>query len=284
MTPDQYCAQKAAPRGSSLHYGLLFVPVEQRRAVIALHALRREVAKAADNPSDERVARARLAWWRAEVDRVFSGAPEHPVGRALMPHVAAFGIEQGRLERLLDGLEMDLTQTRYLDFEGLRVHCERVGGELAAIAAGIFSPAAAASDGYARNCGIAIRLTEILRGVGHDARHGRVYLPDDELQRFGVSAHEILKLESSDRFVELMRFQANRARGFYRDAFAALPDDRRRAQRPGLILAAIHASLLDEIDRDGFQVLRQRVSLTPLRKHWIAWRTWVWARPPRVAG
>ena len=128
---------------------------------------------------------------------------------------------------------------------------------------------------YAENLGIAFQLTNIIRDVGEDARRDRVYLPQDELARFGLTAEDILARKGGEPFVRLMEFQAARAQSYYDSAFSKLAAEDRASQRAGLIMAAIYRTLLDEISRDKFQVLEQRVTLTPLRKLWIAWKTWV---------
>ena len=282
MTPDEYCQDKAARSGSSFYYSFLFLPPDRRRAITALYAFCREVDDVVDSGGDAGVAAAKLDWWQGEVSRLFAGAPTHPVTLALAPHLAAFGIEQRHLVEVLDGMRMDLRQTRYLDYEGLRLYCRRVAGVVGVMASGIFGATDPRTAEYADRLGLALQLTNIIRDVGEDARAGRIYLPADDLQRFGVTAQEILRAQPSDRFVALMRFQAERARDAYRQAYASLPEADRRAQRPGFIMAAIYAALLEEIERDGFQVLQRRVALTPLRKLWIAWRTWVRGRPADV--
>jgi phytoene synthase len=283
MTPDEYCQDKAARSGSSFYYSFLFLPPAQRRAITALYAFCREVDDTVDEATDASVARARLDWWRTEVQRLFRGEPQHPVTRALQPAIAAYGIDEHRLLEIIAGMQMDLDQSRYLDFAQLRLYCHRVAGVVGELSAGIFSPGRPGLDAYAGALGIALQLTNIIRDVGEDARRGRVYLPIEDLQRFGVPAHQVLASQSSEAFVALMQFQAERARRYYREAFAALPPQACREQRTGLIMAAIYAALLAEIERDGFQVLAQRTSLTPLRKLWIAWRTWRSARPPAIA-
>jgi len=282
MTPDEYCQDRAARSGSSFYYSFLFLPPPQRRAITALYAFCREVDDVVDEASDPAIARAKLDWWRTELVRLFEDVPEHPVTRALQPHLRPFGIDRGRLSEIVDGMAMDLEQDRYLDFEGLRLYCHRVAGVVGTLSAQIFAGGATDCEAFAESLGIALQLTNIVRDVGDDARRGRVYLPIEDLQRHGVAVHEVLAARPSPQFTELMRFEAARARGFYRAAFAALPPHRVRAQRPSLIMAAIYARLLDEIEDDGFQVLRQRIALTPVRKLWIAWRTFVSSRPPRV--
>ncbi len=275
MTPDEYCQSKAAASGSSFYYSFLFLPPERRRAITALYAFCREVDDVVDEGSDPQVAAAKLAWWRAEVANLFADKPQHPVTRAIAPFKDKFAIDEKRLNEIIDGMEMDLRQTRYLDWTGLQAYCYHVASVVGLLAAGIFGYRDDSTLEYAKNLGIAFQLTNIIRDVGEDARKNRVYLPMEDLKRFGVPAADILQSRETPEFHSLMQFEAERARGYYESAMAALPASDRRAQRPGLIMAAIYRSLLDEIQREGFHVLTRRTSLTPLRKFWIAWRTWI---------
>ncbi|MBE7940060.1 MULTISPECIES: presqualene diphosphate synthase HpnD [Ramlibacter] len=272
MTPQEYVQQKAAASGSSFYYAFLFLPRPRRAAITAFYAFCREVDDVVDEVSDPGVAAAKLSWWQQEVAKSFRGQPEHPVMKALMPCAREFGIEERHLHAVIDGCRMDLEQTRYLDFPGLQRYCHLVAGVVGEVSARIFGQTQPATTQYAHTLGLAFQLTNIIRDVGEDAMRGRIYLPVSELQQFDVKAHELLKREYSPRFKALMQFQAERARGLYREAFALLPDADRRAQKPGLMMASIYRTLLDEIERDGFQVLHQRVSLTPLRKFWLAWK------------
>jgi 15-cis-phytoene synthase len=275
LTPDEYCQRKAAASGSSFYYSFLFLPGERRRAITALYAFCREVDDVVDETTDAQLAATKLAWWRQEVGLLFAGNPQHPVSKALQPALAPFGITAARLNEIIDGMEMDLTQTRYLDFAALERYCHHAAGVVGMLAAGIFGYGDARTLDYARSLGTAFQLTNIIRDVGEDARKNRIYLPIADLQEHGVSAADLLQARHSEAFVALMRFQAARARQFYARAMDALPASDRRAQRPGLIMAAIYSALLEEIERDGFQVLKGRTSLTPLRKFWIAWKTWL---------
>jgi len=279
MTPDEYCRERAASSGSSFYYSFAFLSLQRRRAITALYAFCREVDDIVDDSTDAGLARTRLDWWRDEIERLYAGHPQHPVMRALAPHLSDYRIERARLVEIVDGMQMDLEQDRYLDFEGLRLYCHRVAGVVGMLAANIFGARRESTSRYAEELGVALQLTNIIRDVGEDARRNRIYLPIEDLQRFGVSAHEILAIRPSDRFVELMRFQAARAREGYARAMTLLEPDERRAQRPGAIMAAIYFTLLDEIERDGFRVLTHRTSLTPVRKIWIAWRTWTFGAP-----
>jgi phytoene synthase len=272
MTPEQYVQEKAAASGSSFYYAFLFLPAPRRAAITAFYAFCREVDDVVDDMVDAGVAATKLAWWRNEVQQSFKGSPTHPVMKALMPHAATYTIEARHLLAVIDGCQMDLEQTRYLDYPGLQRYCHLVAGVVGEVAAGIFGQTDPQTTPYAHKLGQALQLTNILRDVGEDAMRGRIYLPVNELQQFDVKAHEILKRTYSDRFVALMKFQAQRAQGLYDEALALLPAADRRAQKPGLMMASIYRALLTEIERDNFQVLHQRVSLTPLRKFWLAWK------------
>lgn len=275
MNPHDYCQDKAAKSGSSFYYSFLFLPPERRQAITALYAFCREVDDVVDECHDLSLAQAKLAWWRNEVDQVFVGTPTHPVGLALKDVGTRFNLPREQLHEIIDGMEMDLNQTRYLDFKGLQLYCYRVASVVGLLAAEIFGYGDRQTLKYAHDLGLAFQLTNIIRDVGEDARRGRIYLPIDELQRFGVPAKDILEARHSDAFRTLMQFQTDRAKAFYAQAFEHLPANDRRSQRPGLIMAAIYRTLLDEIERDGFQVLDRRTSLTPLRKVWIAGTTWL---------
>ena len=275
MTPDEYCQQKAAASGSSFYYAFLFLPAERRRAITALYAFCREVDDVVDDGTDAQLAATKLAWWRVELGNLFAGRPQHPVTRALLPFLQKYSLSQERLAEIIDGMEMDLRQSRYLDWPALETYCYRVAGVVGLLAAAIFGYRDERTLDYARRLGIAFQLTNIVRDVGEDARKNRIYLPMEDLQRFGVPAADILQAKDTPAFRELMRFEAQRARGYYDQAMAVLPAVDRRAQRPGLVMAAIYRALLREIEDDGFRVLAQRTSLTPLRKFWIAWKTWV---------
>jgi phytoene synthase len=275
MDPHEYCQTKAAGSGSSFYYSFLFLPPDRRRAITALYAFCREVDDVVDECTDASVAQTKLAWWRKEVAAAYHGAPQHPVARALAEIGPRFNLAEARLLEIIDGMQMDLEFNRYPDFETLRLYCHRVASVVGLLSAEIFGYRDARTLAYAADLGLAFQLTNIIRDVGEDARRNRVYLPLDEIARHGVSEADITEARETDGFRRLMEFQIERALGYYRDAFAKLPADDRRAQRPGLIMAAIYQTTLDEIRRDGCRVLKQRVSLTPIRKLWIAWKTWI---------
>ncbi len=277
ISPQRYVQDKAAASGSSFYYAFLFLPGPRRAAITAFYAFCREVDDVVDESSDSGVAAAKLAWWRQEVQAAFAGRPSHPVMKALMPLAAEFQVQPQHLIAVIDGCQIDLQQTRFLDYAALQRYCHLVAGVVGEVAANIFGRTEPATLQYAHRLGLAMQLTNIIRDVGDDARRGRIYLPMSELQQFGVTAQEILKRDApwgySERFDALMRFQAERAHRLYDEAFGLLPEADRRAQKPGLMMANIYRTLLREIEADHFRVLHQRTSLTPLRKLWIAWRT-----------
>lgn len=275
MSPDNYCQNKAAQSGSSFYYSFLFLPTEKRRAITSLYAFCREVDDIVDDCSDPGVARQKLAWWHQQVDALFHGQAEHPVMKALLVHRDRCQLTAERMHAIIEGMEMDLDQSRYLDWPGLRKYCWHAASVVGQLSVGIFGYQNAATLEYAEKLGLAFQLTNIIRDVGDDARRGRIYLPLNELQEHNIKASEILNGEYSDRFTALMHFQTQRAKRYYQEALDTLPSIDRRNQRPGLAMAAIYHALLLEIERDQWQVLHQRISLTPIRKFWLAWKTWV---------
>jgi phytoene synthase len=272
MKSEEYAREQAIASGSSFYYAFLFLPEDRRAAITAFYAFCRAVDDVVDGASDPGIAATKLAWWQDEVRKAFGGAPSHPVMKQLLPGARAFGIEEGQLQAVIQGCQMDLQQTRYLDFQALQRYCHLVAGVVGEVSARIFGQSEPATTEYAHTLGLAFQLTNIIRDVGEDALRGRIYLPVNDLQQFDVKVHEILNRAYSDRFSALMRFQAERAHRLYDQALALLPAADRRSQKPGLMMASIYRTLLQEIERDGFQVLHQRVSLTPLRKFWLAWK------------
>ena len=275
MTPDQYCQEKCAASGSSFYYSFLFLPAERRRAIMALYAFCREVDDVVDECNDLSVASTKLAWWRQEVERVAEGKPQHPVGQALKQVAPGINLPKEQLLEIIDGMEMDLQQARYLDFKGLSLYCYRVASVVGLLAAEIFGYTDRQTQKYAHDLGMAFQLTNIIRDIGEDARRGRIYIPMDELKQFNVPAADILNGKYSDNFTALMQFQYERAERYYEQALAQLPAVDRKSQRPGLIMAAIYRTLLAEIKDENFQVLHQRISLPPGRKLWLAAKTWI---------
>jgi len=273
MTPDQYCQDKAAKSGSSFYYSFLFLPAMQKQAIIALYAFCREVDDVVDECSDPGLASNKLEWWRSEINNLFSGNPNHPVTQALKTSIENYNLPQEYFIEIIDGMAMDLEQFTYASFKDLSLYCYRVASVVGLMAAEIFGYEDRQTLKYAHNLGMAFQLTNILRDVAEDAARGRIYIPQDELQKFKVSQEDILNHQMTDNARQLMAFQAQRANEYYQKAFDLLPESDRYSQRCGIIMSAIYQATLKEIENDNFRVLDQRISLTPVRKLWIAWST-----------
>jgi len=273
MSPDQYCQQKAAGSGSSFYYSFLFLPLEQRRAITALYAFCREVDDVVDECSDKDVAHSKLDWWQKEIEQCFSGQPRHPVSRALQQPVQTYNLPAEYFQEIIDGMKMDLKQNRYETFSELALYCHRVAGIVGLLSAEIFGYRHRDTLKYAEELGTALQLTNIIRDVREDAERDRIYLPLDELLEYRINPYDLLNAGNTDKLQEMLGFQAQRARRYYQRALSHLPPTDRYAQRSGLIMAEIYRTLLDEMEMDEFRVLQQRLSLTPLRKLWIAWKT-----------
>jgi len=275
MDAHTYCHEKAVKGGSSFYYSFLFLPENRRRAITALYAFCREVDDVVDECTDPGVARVKLAWWRKEIATAYHGRPQHPVACALAEVAREFNLAEEHLQEIVTGMEMDLDIDRYPDFAALERYCYRVAGVVGLLSAKIFGYQDKRTLEYAANLGLAFQLTNIVRDVGEDARRGRIYLPLDEMERHRVTVADIAAARETDAFRRLIEFQIDRALDYYRRALDALPAVDRRAQRAGLVMAAIYRTLIDEIRADGCRVLTRRIKLTPLRKLWIAWRTWI---------
>jgi phytoene synthase len=273
MTPDQYCRDKAAKSGSSFYYSFMFLPAQRRQAITALYAFCREVDDAVDDIADPVVAAKTLAWWREEIERTFNGKATHPVGLALQTALQHFELHQEYFLEIIDGMEMDLYPQTYPAFKHLALYCHRVASVVGLLAAEIFGYDNRKTLKYAEKLGLAFQMTNIIRDVREDAERGRIYLPEEDLDRFQVKAEDILACKQTPELTHLLKFEADRAREFYREAMALLPQEDRFNQRTGLIMSAIYEATLDELEHDGFRVMQQRISLTPLRKLWLAWKT-----------
>ena len=276
MSAQAYCQQKAAASGSSFYYSFLFLPKAKREAITALYAFCREVDDVADECTDINIARTKLAWWRNEIRQLYTGNPQHPVTQALLPAIQTYKMDEEHFLEIIDGMEMDLDQNRYTDFKQLQLYCYRVASVVGLLSVQIFGYNNRNTLKYAHDLGMAFQLTNIIRDIGEDARRGRIYIPQDEIKKAGLSETDILHGHLSLKMQALIDFQIERAERFYDKALTALPQEDNKSQRTGLIMAAIYRTLLREIKRGGSQqVLHARISLTPLRKLWLAWTTWL---------
>ena len=282
MDALDYCRQKVAQSGSSFLSGFRFLPQAKKDGMTVLYAYCRELDDVVDDCSDPAVAQATLNWWRSDVDKIFSAAvPEHPVNQAMKKVAAEFAFPPEELADIINGMQMDLEQARYRDFADLSLYCYRVAGVVGRLITRILGFQHPQTLAYADKMGLALQLTNIIRDVGEDARRGRIYLPVDELQRFGVPAQAVMQAQPSEQFAELMAFQIQRAKQTYHEALALLPDSERRSQKAGLVMAAIYYALLQEIERDGAaNVLKYKIAIPGPRKKRIGLKTWLFGFRP----
>jgi 15-cis-phytoene synthase len=269
---------------SNFYYAFLTLPRRRREALYAVYAFCRTVDDIADLGDERGVDRAaqrtELERWRRDVARCYEpgGRPEHPIAAGLARAVSEFAIPREALLAIIDGVEMDLDQVRYETAEDLYPYCYRVASAVGLCCIEIFGYTDPRAREYAVNLGTALQLTNIMRDVGADARAGRVYVPQEDLRKFGVTTEDLRAGRYSDEFVSLMRHQAARARQFYRAARDAFPTADARSLVAAEIMGRIYRALLDEIEARGFRVFEERVTVPTGRKLAIALRCWASVR------
>ena len=273
MTPQEYCQDKAAKSGSSFYYSFLSLPDQKREAITAVYAFCREVDDIVDAPGDPQIKNTKLNWWHHEIDNLYDATPQHPITKALKPVIKHFSLPKEYFAEIIDGMQMDLDQQRYASFKDLSLYCYRVASVVGLMSAEIFGYQDRQTLKYANDLGMAFQLTNIMRDVYDDYKNDRIYIPQDELDKFGVTENDIKTQNNNEEFKKLMQFQAERANSYYDKAFSQLPDIDRYTQRAGIIMSAIYHALLNEIIKDDYQVLLHRIRLSTLQKLWIAWRT-----------
>jgi len=262
--------------GSNFYYSFLFLPPQQKDAITSIYAFCREVDDIVDECSDPSIAEQKLIWWGSEIDRVFNGVPQHPIGIALATVVRKFELQRVWFDEILQGMAMDLRYHGYETFADLKLYCHCVASTVGMLAATIFGYKNAKTMEYAKQLGIAFQLVNIIRDIGEDARRGRIYIPEEYLKEFAIQPTELLNLKIPDdvKSHALMSKMARLARQYYSDAMQSLPPEDRATQLSGLIMAKIYFQILTEIENSNFAVLNQKITITPLRKLWIAWRSW----------
>lgn len=274
MTPEEYCNKKVGQSGSSFYYSFLFLPEHKRKAITALYAFCREVDDIVDECNEPEVCTRKLNWWRQDLCAIFGpDRPQHPISRALAPHCEEFDLSLNLLLEIVEGMEMDLVKNRYTTFDELKQYCHKVASVVGILSSSIFGVTDQKTLGFAVDLGIAFQLTNIIRDVGEDAQRNRIYLPQEDLQKFKVLESDIMDGRVNEAFRKLIQYQIQRARKYYRAALANLPDKDRNAQLPGLVMAAIYGKILDAVEANNYHVLHQKVRLTPVAKLWIAWIT-----------
>jgi 15-cis-phytoene synthase len=275
-------AQVTRKSRSNFFFAFLALPRRRRDALYAVYAFCRTVDDIADLGSDSTVQRTELGRWRADIARCYEGGLiEHPIARQLAAAVRDFGLPRAALEAIVDGCEMDLTRATYDTAEELDPYCYRVASAVGLCCIEIFGYTDPRARQYAVSLGMALQLTNIIRDVGADARDGRVYVPQADLRRFGVTNDDLRAGRYGEPFVALMAHQAARARAFYADARAAFPSVDARSLVPAEIMGRIYYALLEAIEARRFRVFDERVTLPARRKAAIALRCWAGARVAR---
>ena len=273
MTPEDYCHHLTIRPGSDFRYSLLGLPLERRQAWIAIQAFQLETSQIIEECRDPGVARTKLDWWRNELGRLFAGEPHHPVSRALQTSLNTFNLPEEYFREILDGVAMDLDYDVYPTFTELTLYVHRLGSVPALLAAEVLGyQDRRATPRFAHETGALLLLLEGVYAVRRHAQHGRFYLPEEEMRRFGVDPSDLLAAQTTERVRRLFAFQAERLRDYYRRALELLPDVDRYPQSGLLVYLELTMALLAEIAEDGYRLLEQRIQLTPLRKLWLAWR------------
>jgi phytoene synthase len=272
MSPDQYCRDRTGGALSDVFFCVLFAPSSARRAVTALRALQREVGEIAIECVEADVAYAKLRWWHSEIDDLYAGGPRHPVSRALEPHVRRHGLPREYFEQFIEGTAEDIRRRRYASFSDLSVHFVHTAGSIGLLEATALGFRDKRTTKFAHFLAQGSELTRAIRHLGRHVRAGRMYLPDDDLDTFGVTDADILRARTGDAVVRLLASEVERCAALFREALAHLPADDRKAQTPGLVRMALDLDVLAEIRRGGYRVLEHRTELTPARKLRLAWR------------
>jgi phytoene synthase len=284
MTPAEaqtYCTAVTKQSGSNFYYSFYFLPADRRDAMYTVYAFCKEVDNAVDEAPAGSDPREAVRTWRAEVSSIYLGTPTHPAGISLAEHVKRLAIPREYLDELINGVEMDLTTTRYVTFDELSKYCYRVACVVGLICLHIFGTRDPRAKDYAVNLGMAFQLTNILRDIGSDADRGRIYLPLEDLKKFGCPEEDLLQHRDTSQFKALMRFESARARGFYdkaRTILNALPAGDRRALLPAEMMRGVYARILDRIEQSDYCVFGARIRVPNLSRLAIAAGIWLHSR------
>ncbi|EAU55568.1 presqualene diphosphate synthase HpnD [Mariprofundus ferrooxydans] len=274
MTPEIYCRDKTRGSGSSFFYAFMFLPEDQRRAMMALYAFCREVDDVADEVSEQHVALAKLGFWREELGRAFAGKAQHPVGHELYWCAAHFPISEELLLEILDGMQTDVLGKPFVKQADLSLYIYRVAGVVGLLSIEVFGYTQRKSRDFATHLGEALQLTNILRDLADDAAIGRIYIPQDARSRYQLSDQAFKSGLMSESMQQLLQEYGEKAEQAYRTAIATLPPEDRESLRPSIVMGAIYYTYLRRLRQNGFDVWQQPVRILPARKIWVAWRAW----------
>jgi len=281
MNSAKYCEDKARGSGSSFFYAFLFLPEDQRRAMMALYAYCREVDDIADEVSDQAVATRKLAFWGEEIGRAFTGKPRHPVGMELNWARQHFHFSEELFLEILDGMLMDVNRKPFLKTSDLALYCHRVAGVVGLLTIEIFGHTSRKAGDFATTLGEALQLTNILRDLKEDAARGRIYIPQEDRIRFSVADQDFRDGTMSEGMRRLIEHYIEKTGQLYDRAIEQLPTEDRTSLRPSLLMGAIYFAHFRRIRDAGDQLFDSPPRLLPIHKMWIAWR--MWRREKRAA-
>jgi phytoene synthase len=270
---NRYVKTVARRSGSNFYFSFFSLPREKREAITAVYAFCRQVDDAVDAPG-QRDAAAEVARWREEVARTYAGHPTTPLTQSLAAAIGRFDLTRAYFDGILDGVAMDLERVRYPTFESLAAYCHHVAGEVGLLCMEIFGYRSERLKSYAMKLGMAFQLTNILRDVATDAERGRIYIPQEDLKRFGVDEADILKKRLTPHFQRLMAFESRRARDLYREATVLPTAEERPALKAAEIMRAIYENILERIERQNYNVFEGRIRVPTPMKLWLAARAW----------
>jgi phytoene synthase len=275
----RFCREVTRRSASSFYYALRLLPPERRKALYAVYAFCRAVDDAVDEavPSE---APALVCEWRAELERCYGGVPLHPVTVALAVSLERFPVPRSALSAVIDGVEMDLVKRRYGTFAELELYCRRVASAVGLASIEVFGYTNPAARDYAVDTGLALQLTNVLRDLSEDAERDRIYLPEEDLARFGVPPEDLLRGVYNRRFCDLMEFECERARSYYRAAEAKLPREDFASLRPAEVMRRTYEGVLDRIVEERYFVFGRRLGLSRSRKAALAASMWIGALLP----
>jgi len=262
-----FCRDIAHRYGSNFSVGFRFLPAAKRRAVYTAYAWCRWADDIADEPSDSpQSVLDRLDAWQGELDATYAGSPSHPITLALSDALQHFAIPKSAFMALIDGCRQDMIKTRYETFDELLGYCELVASSISDISLAIYGYRTPAAIEHGRNLATALQLTNVTRDVGDDLERDRVYLPQEELRRFGVTEKELFDRRESDAIRKLIEFQIDRAATYFRDAEPLIGELSFDARFPTLLMGGVYATVLKKLRRDPLIVLRKRLSLSRVQK------------------
>ncbi len=263
---------------TNFYYSFLLLPKEKRDAIFTAYSFCRYSDDIVDDIEDVGEAKRALDEWREELEQCFAGTPTHPIMIALSPVAQKYNIPKEHFHALIDGCEMDLAKKRYETFDELSEYCYHVASVVGLICIEIFGYRSSQTREYAVNLGKALQMTNIMRDVKEDAENGRIYLPLEDLQRFGYSEKQIFNHEYNEAFVEMMRFQYERAKGFYHSAMNHFEPQDAHLLFPAEIMRKIYYKLLELIHREDYNVFGRRIRVPNFDKGRIAFHTWLCSR------